>query len=209
MKLFLASTLCNMKERLSSYVWGLQGKKIACCLNPIDMRVEVEWKMPQRAQNDIDMFQAWWSEVVSLDLRLWYKHIDDVLQMVDGIFVSWGYTDYFLWIAKEFDFAWKIKTFLEDKDHFYCSTSAGSCRLWSHIRVYDTEGILQNIIPAQHRFPFMIIPHRWNTNDLRIKKKYLQLEKVYDAGCSVLCLLEEQAIVSNWASYTIVWIDNI
>ncbi len=205
MKLFLASSLNTMSKQLLEYVWPLQWKKIACCLNPVDKRVEKEWSLPVWTQEDLTMLETVWAELIPLDLKEWRAHIHEVLESVDWVFVCWWETHYLLQTARENIFHQLIKEFLQDPNHFYCSTSAWSCRLWSHIREYNAIEEVIDVIPWENWLPCMIIPHRSRDTEWS-RKRYLwtSIEKVYNAGCATLCITDNQAILFDWNTFTII-----
>jgi peptidase E len=194
-----------MKTQLLTYTWALEWKKIACCLNPVDKDVAKEWILPLWAQADMEIFSSHWVELISLDLRKWKEHITQILDNVDWVFVCWGDTNYLLQLTRENNFLQLLKKFLKQSDRFYCSTSAGSCRLWSHIRVYDEMEEVIDVIPWANLIPCMIIPHR-SRDTAWSRKRYLwtSIEKVYNAECETLCITDNQAIVSDWKTFTII-----
>ena len=205
MKLFLASALSAMSKQLTQYVWPLDWKKIACCLNPVDKRIEKEWAIPQWVLEDITMLENLWVELIPLDLRKWDSHIKQIVESVDWVFVCWWETQYLLQTARENDFPKLLNEFLHDPNHFYCSTSAWSCRIWSHIREYDEKEEVIDVVPWENRLPCMIIPHRsrdtpWSRN----RYLWTAIEKVYNAGCATLCITDNQAIIFDWNTFTII-----
>lgn len=130
MKLFLASALSNMKEQLLEKVGSLQGKKIAYIINPADQDIvsDPEGENVWRLKSDRDMLESCGTILTKVDLRkTQHSELAEVLEKLDGIYVSGGNTYYFRQLAQESGYDTLLRSLLTSQEKIYMSTSAGSC----------------------------------------------------------------------------------
>lgn len=108
MKLFLASALSEMKQQLLEKMGSLDGKKIAYITNPADNDIvdENEREILWWLKNDRDMLEECGVILVHVDLRIIQNiELKEILENLDGIYVSGGDTYYFSELARESGYA--------------------------------------------------------------------------------------------------------
>ncbi len=207
MKLFLASALSNMKEELLKKVWSLQDKKIAYIINPADQDVtnEPEGENIRWLKNDRDMLESCGAVLTKVDLRVTqHSELQEMLEKLDGIYVSGGDTFYFSELAKKSGYDKVLHRVLSEGGKVYMSTSAGSCIMGTN-KIKHNKDIKPwreeyTLFDAFNYVPSMILPHRWS-KDFKNDYEYV-LEFIYKEKQSIITLTDEQAL---WV--TLEWIE--
>lgn len=195
MKLFLASALSAMKDQLLEKVWSLQGKKIAYIINPADQDIasEPEGENIWWLKNDRDMLESCGAILTKVDLRkTQHNELAEVLEKLDGIYVSGGNTYYFRQLAQESGYDTLLRSLLTSQEKIYMSTSAGSCVMGSRLKFLEPWREEYKLFDGFGFVPSMIVPHRWS-GDFKEDYEYV-LEFIYKEKQPIITLTDQQAL---------------